>query len=241
MHEASLHDESAFVTLTYDDESLPEWGSLRPSDVTKWLKRLRKSGRFRYFLCGEYGEKGRPHYHALLFGKDFSDKVPVETGKAYTEWCSDQLDASWKLGRTLLGSVTFESAAYVARYVTKKVTGSRAADRYLRVDPSTGELYRLEPEFGRMSRRKGIGRDWIEEFHSDVYPSDEVIVRGRPSKPPRYYDAYISDFDPDASEAVRKERDLKRSAGWENETRERLHVREVCTRARLDLQRRELD
>jgi len=240
MHEASQHEDSCFVTLTYSDEFLPENGSLCLRDMTLWLKRLRKSGRFRYFYCAEYGEtRLRPHYHALLFGRDFPDRVsgpPSKSGEP--QWLSDQLDASWKLGDCYLGNVTFESAAYVARYVTKKVTGSRAAEHYQRVVPQTGELVQVSPEFACMSRRPGIGRGWIQKYSEEVFPSDEVIARGKPSKPPRYYDSYLDSTRPDVAEVVRTTRRKRRNRA--NETPRRLQVRAVCTEARLNLFRREV-
>jgi len=239
MHESSMHQDSCFVTLTYRDEHLPANGSLSLRDVTLWLKRLRKSGGFRYFYCGEYGErKLRPHYHALLFGRDFPDRVQGPPSKSGApQWLSAQLDASWRLGDCYLGAVTFESAAYVARYVTKKVSGSRAAEHYQRVDTQTGELVQVVPEFANMSRRPGIGRGWIERYESEVFPSDEVIARGRPSKPPRYYDAYLDGSRPDVAEAVREGRRERRNRA--NETPRRLQVRAVCAEARLNLHRRD--
>lgn len=239
MHEASLHADSCFITCTYDDEHLPEDGSLEPRDMTLFLKRLRKRGRFRYFMCGEYGAKRqRPHYHALLFGRDFADKFRVEDSKSgEPQWESRELSRTWTAGRATVGVLNFESAAYVARYCVQKVTGDAAASHYERLNPLTGELVMVEPEFGRMSRRPGIGRGWIDRFHEEVYPSDEVIARGHPSKPPRYYDAYLRDLDEDASEAVRRER--RKSRNRSEETAERLSVRRVCAEARLNLYSRE--
>jgi len=128
--------------------------------------------------------------------------------------------------------LNFESAAYIARYVTKKVTGQRAAAHYERVSPSTGELVQVEPEFATMSRRPGIGAGWFAKYGSEVYPSDEVIVRGRACRPPRYYDERLSEGELSALKA-------RRFADGFGEFRERgskrLRVREVCTEARLNL------
>jgi len=235
MHEKQMHEDSCMVTLTYDDDHLPDHGSLSLEDMTLFLKRLRKRSRFRYFYCGEYGEeRKRPHYHALLFGIDFPDKVRCGTTKSGAEaWTSPELAAIWKGGSVQVGTITFESAAYVARYCVKKVTGSQAKTEYERVDPRTGEIVSVRPEFANMSRRPGIGARWIEKFHSEVYPSDEVIVRGYAAKPPRYYDAYLKSVDADASEAVRRERSKARS--YEHETADRLSVRAVCAEAKLNL------
>jgi len=228
------------VTLTYSDEWLPKGGTLVPRDMTNFMKRLRRRiapRKVRFFGCGEYGEQTmRPHYHLLLFGFDFPDKVRVATSKEYPEWESKMLDETWGFGSTLIGSVSFESAAYVARYVVKKVSGPLAAGHYRYAD---GEGWtELEPEFGRMSRRPGIGKVWLEQFGDEVYPADEVISRGRQAKPPRFYDSLLEEASPLEMWMVRRERELARKP--ENETEERLAVREKVTKSRLSLKRRPL-
>ena len=241
MHEAKLHEENCFLTLTYSDEHLPENGSLDRGAFPRFMKRLRKSGvQARYFHCGEYGaQSGRPHYHACLFGHSFlDDRKKWAERSGLPVWRSPELERLWPYGNSEIGSLTFESAAYVARYVTKKVTGQAAEDHYERLNPLTGELVQLEPEFATMSRRPGIGAGWFEKFGSDVFPSDEVIVNGHPSKPPRYYDERLRTSDPEAFERIRANRRLRRNR--EHETPERLAARETCTQARLSLSPRGL-
>ena len=158
VHEASLHADNCFITLTFDDSHLSHTGTLITSDFQKFMKRLRKefSGRrIRYFHCGEYGEKlGRPHHHACLFGFDFSDKVLWSVRSNVKLYRSPTLDRIWGQGYCTIGDVNFESAAYVARYVTKKITGEVAVDHYkVGVDVSTGEVISKKPEFVTMSRR----------------------------------------------------------------------------------------
>lgn len=241
MHEAQMHEHNCMVTLTFDDEHLPSDGvSVR--DLQLFFKRLRKHSAFRYYACGEYGDNfARPHYHALLFGLSFPDRYQIEDSPSGApQWMSPLLDRTWKQGRCSIGSVTFESAAYVARYVTKKVTGDRAADHYTVLNPLTGELIRLNPEFGTMSRNPGIGRSWFERYSRDVYPFDEVVARGHPSKVPRYYDKIHEAVAPEAHQAVRKER-AARGPDYRNSTDERLRVREVCASARLSQSTRRLE
>lgn len=194
MHEASLHTDNCFITLTYNDENLPEGGSLQLKHYQDFMKRLRKrfgSG-IRFFHCGEYGEKfSRPHYHACLFNFDFPDKQIFKSGEnnLYT---SKALQELWPHGFSTIGDVTFESAAYVARYITKKITGDKAEDHYEILDPRTGELTQRKPEYTTMSRRPGIGKGWFDKYRTDVYPSDEVVLRGGKSmKPPKAYDRYF--------------------------------------------------
>lgn len=241
LHEASLYESSCMVTLTYDDEHLPLMGSLDRRAVPLFLKRLRKAtGPFRYFQVGEYGELTmRPHYHALLFGKDFADKVRVNRTEEYPEWTSETLESTWGSGRCLIGSVTFESAAYVARYVTKKVTGRDAVGgHYELVDTSTGEVHALEPEYGTMSRRPGLGKGWYERFGEGVERHDSVVVRGREAKPPRFYDGLLEERSPFALWMAKRERELARKP--ENETEDRLVAREAVAKSRLTLKRRSL-
>lgn len=189
IHEASLYDFNCFLTLTYNDEHLPANRSLRPEDFTKFMKRFRKKyGKgIRYFQCGEYGEKFyRPHHHACIFNFDFPDKEllgvhlgnPLYISPSLQELWSDPSDGK-PLGYASIGLVTFESAAYVARYILKKVTGDLADEHY-------GD--RL-PEYVTMSRRPGIGADWLRKFSSDAYPKDFITIRdGLKCRPPKFYD-----------------------------------------------------
>lgn len=232
MHEASMREDNAFVTLTLDDRHLPADGSLSVRTHQLFLKRLRKriGVPIRFFLCGEYGEKnGRPHYHACIFGYRFPDRVRWTVRNGHTVWRSEELESVWPYGQSEIGSLTFESAAYVARYCTKKVTGRGALDHY------AGRV----PEYAAMSRRPGIGAGWIERFYSDVYPSDEVIVREKSCKPPRYYDQYMEGREPETATRVRRLRSEARRLS--EETPERLAVREVCAQARLSTFKREVE
>jgi len=247
MHEASCHQVNSFVTLTYDEDHLPLGGSLQLADFQLFLKRLRKAiepKRVRFFHCGEYGsELSRPHYHALLFGHDFEDKTLWADRGTGPVWRSEELERLWSLGLSEIGSVSFESAAYVARYCTKKVTGKASDDHY--VDRVTG-LVRA-PEYATMSRDPGIGANWFDRFRSDVYPSDEVVARGRTSKPPRFYDQLLerktSVYGPlekglNRESWSRLKRDRAKARNHADETPERLAVREVCAIARNSFQRR---
>ena len=206
MHESKLYDENVFLTLTYSDGDLPFDGSLNVRHFQLFMKRLRKrfaDRKIRFFHCGEYGERlGRPHYHALIFNLDFPDKkfYKVENGNNY--YTSKILDGLWGFGFVIIGAVTFESAAYVARYVTKKITGDAADDHY--VNRESGCV--LAPEYVTMSRRPGIASDWFKRFRSDVFPSDEVIVRGKSCKPPRFYDSIYEAESPDDFARVKSER-----------------------------------
>lgn len=142
MLEALVHPSASFVTLTYDKEHLPENNSLQPRDLQLFMKRIRFNTGLplRYFGVGEYGDHTqRPHYHLALFGLG-----PDST---------DCVRKSWGMGHVYLGTLSYDSAAYVAGYVTKKMT---AHD-----DP---RLHGRYPEFARMSKRPGIGAHSIPDI-----------------------------------------------------------------------------
>lgn len=191
LHEAQMHEENCVVTLTYDDDHLPYNRSLCKRDFQLFMKRLRKKfpeKRIRYFHCGEYGERfKRPHYHVLLFGFDFPDKLATPGTRAGSkEWVSQMLLDVWGNGRATVGELNFNSAAYVARYVLKK--HSKRDVSHYEVVAEDGECLPIEPEYVTMSRRPGIGRDWFEAFRTDVFPHDFVVVKGARMRPPKYYD-----------------------------------------------------
>lgn len=240
MHEASLYEDNCFITLTYDDAHVPADGSLDKGAVPKAIRALRKRGHAaRYFQCGEYGDASRrPHYHACVFGFGFPDRVPWAVRNGNQVWRSGLLEELWPVGLSEVGSLTFESAAYVARYVCKKVTGSRAEGAYSRVDDSTGEVFSVEPEFATMSRRPGIGSRWFGQFGNEVFPADEVIVRGRPCRPPRFYDNQLSEVELQELKASRQARGFRK---FYERGAERLAVREACTKARMSLSPRSLE
>jgi len=239
MHEASLQDDNCFITLTYDDEHLPSDGSLVKHHFQDFMKRLRRRfepRRFRFFHCGEYGEQlHRPHYHALLFGLCFEDGELFSERDGARLFVSPLLNATWGKGFATFGEVTFESCAYVARYCVKKVNGEKAFFHYISPD---GVM--LEPEYCTMSRRPGIGREWYDEFSGDVFPSDEVIMRGKVLKPPRYYQKLYQIDDAEGYEALlakRKEFFGKHQADC---TPERLRQREVVKLAQVSFLKRSL-
>lgn len=239
MHEAALYERNCFVTLTYDDEHLPARSSLDYSHFQKFMRRLRKEpgarNAVRFYMCGEYGSQmERPHFHACLFNWDFQDKTYWRTSAAGAKcYRSGQLERLWPYGHCEIGAVTFESAGYVARYCVAKVTGHNAQAHYRRVDLATGEIYSLTPEFNRMSLKPGLGARWLEKFRRDVYPHDYVVVRGHETRPCRYYDQLQSVYFPEEMEQIKFQREQQGRAAFEDNTPERLAVREEVTAARI--------
>lgn len=245
MHEASMHDQNAFITLTYSPEHLPRDFSLNKVHFQDFMKRLRyhfDGDTLRFFHCGEYGDNlERPHYHACLFGIDFEDRTLLKQTEAGSKiYTSAMLEHIWGMGFCTVGDVTFESAAYVARYVTKKITGDRAIDHYIKTDPRTGEAFDVSPEYVTMSRRPGIAREWWLRYREEVTNGDSVLINGREIKPPRYYDKLFEAHHGDV-ESLKKLRveNAKRYAA--NNTPARLRVREICQNARFNLLKRGLE
>lgn len=244
MHESTLHEHNAYITLTYNDENVPHDGGLHHRDFQLFLKRLRKhfNHPVRYYMCGEYGGQfGRPHFHAILFGVNFAD---------YTEWRrspsgemlfrSATLERLWPYGYSSIGAVTFESAAYVARYIMKKATGDKYHRTYDSVNTETGEVFTRNPEYNRMSLKPGIGADWYSKYKGDVFPHDRVIYDGISQKPPRYYDKLYSRDNPDSFIEIKSKRMLDMNDNWRDNTPNRLLAKETVTNAKLSKLKRGL-
>lgn len=168
MLEAAQYKDNAFVTLTYNDENLPDNLSVSPKALSVFIRALRDQGyKLRFFGCGEYGDvSGRPHYHAALFG--FPSCLYGITRKR-PECCRQcsSVQKAWGLGNSYLGTLEPKSMQYVAGYINKKMTKHD--------DP------RLEgrlPEFARMSLRPGIGYGLMHDLASTLmeYKLDETLV-----------------------------------------------------------------
>lgn len=261
VHEARMHSENCFVTCTYDSAHLPSDLSLRPRDFTLFHKRWRESlmrehrarkrrgeaeptPNPRFYMCGEYGERfSRPHYHAILFGFYPKDAVLYrKTDRGDNIYTSRWLDRVWGLGQCFVGAMSFESAAYIARYCLKKVyDGSKHRAIF---DPTTGEIIYREHEYARMSNRPGIGAAWFDRFFSDVFPHDRVVVRGVKNPVPKYYVKRLDAVSPLYAADVKAKRVVKAEArNLEMEAAEgfdwqRLEVHEKVKLAALNLLRR---
>lgn len=111
-----------FCTFTYSNEHLPDNASLERSVHDTFLKRLRSLMKYRYgvdkiryYWCGEYGkERGRPHYHAILFGINSNYKQEVEQcwHKGYAKVCS-------LINSTKSKGKGFGAMRYVVKYTLK--------------------------------------------------------------------------------------------------------------------------
>lgn len=240
-HEAQMHKHNAFVTLTYRDNPL----TLNHRHFQLFLKRLRKARdhQVRFYMAGEYGSAlQRPHYHACLFGTWFPDQVQFSKRGNTTLYTSRELDELWQHGFCTVGEVNIQTAGYVARYVTKKITGDLAKLHYRKIDPDTGELIEIAPEYNQMSLKPGIGAAWLDKFTADVYPRGEVLSRGHWSTAPRYYDKrYGAANTEDFENIVKTRRELKARENASDNTPERLEVKKAVATARLNLRKRSIE
>lgn len=182
----------------------------------------------RFYYCGEYGDKlDRPHYHLCLFGVDFPDKEHIYTKNGRKYYKSEILSRYWKFGNNVITDLTFESAAYVSRYCTKKLNGE-AAKEY------GGRL----PPFGQASLKPGIGALWVDRFgFSDLYSNDRLVVRGGHfMKSPRYYDKLLEKRNPELFFKIKQARYSVASDNVEHP--DRAIAREVIVAQRSDLLKR---
>jgi hypothetical protein len=246
VHESKLWPKNSFITLTYSDIHLPWDNSLKKRDFQLFMKRLRKSNPrakddpIRYYHCGEYGERTRrPHYHAIMFNYDPPDKKHWKTNRRTGEkyYTSEELNRIWGKGYCVIGEVTYESAAYVARYVLKKINGPKSKEHYTHIlSYETGECVDLQPEYTTMSRKPGIGKNHYEQFKSDIYPSDFCVHKGKKQKVPRYYDR-LYEIENESEFRKIKERRVKnaqRESVKYNNTPDRLVIREKVQQSKLN-------
>lgn len=236
--EARSHDQNSFVTLTYSDDHLPADRSLDKTHLQKFFKRLRKQmGPFRYYACGEYGEQTkRAHYHACLFGIDFHDKVEMRRINEHTLYYSAQLEQLWGLGHCSVGDLTFQSAAYCARYVLKKKMGTGDLQHAV-LDEDTGELTPVRQPYAVMSLKSAIGKEWLTKNHGDIYNADKdfLAMRDQKLKPPKYFDRLYDTINPARLEKIKKRRKEERT----ELSLQELRAHEKITRART-IQRKQV-
>ena len=221
MKEANQYENNVMITLTYDNEHLPitkidENGEVKATLVKKhhqdFMKRLRKAfepQKIRFYMCGEYGEKrDRPHYHIICFNLKIDDLKFKEW--SFCDWSkeknplyeSKKITNIWKQGRVILNEVNYETCAYVARYVTKKIKGVESAEYY----ENRGQL----PEYTCMSRRPGIGEKFYEDNKDKIRNGEKIWQKTKKKvievKPGRYFDKLLEKDDPEALQKLKNQR-----------------------------------
>ncbi len=258
VHEAQMHLDSTYITLTFSDEALLErekkYGispnTLDHSDWQRFYKKLkshirRKHGssyakKLRFYMCGEYGdETARPHYHACIFGWQFDDKVFYKIHNGNMLYTSETLNKIWGMGYCPIGNVTFQSAAYIARYVMKKRTGKDAPDHYTIYDEDTGAvLEQIQPEYNRMStgtkETRGLGYSWIKKYYQEVLNNDFIIHDKKKFMVPEYYEKVLYEEFPEEMDDIKEARVLNALKHVDNNTEERLAVRETILNKKIE-------
>jgi hypothetical protein len=248
VHEGELHQQNDFLTLTYRPEDLPPGGTLVKEHLSQFMKRLRKrhGNGIRFYGAGQYGgEFGRPHYHVLLFGKQF-ERTEIVRWNPQPHRCiyrSRELDEPrpghdekplWPYGYSSVGAFTPGSAQYVASYIQERKDGPEADEFYgaeWTTTPSGAKIkkYLKLPEFALMSRGGthgfGIGADWIDQYYTDCYPKDFVMVGNRRERPPAYYDKRYEQTHPEEYKKIKEKR--KAYAQEHPKTAKRLHDKET--------------
>lgn len=209
------------------------------------LRPIPRRPTLRYYYGGEYGDRyRRPHYHVCLFGIEFADRKHVDTTKlGFKLYESERLRELWPYGQHMIGDLTWETAAYTARYIMKKVTGDQAEYYYRELDFDTGEWIDTQPEFNDMSRNKGIGHDWYQRYTKDAYKQKEsyVRVRNAKTKPPRYYDKLHQRQFPEHYETIKRERRKEAIKKAKNFTKPRLLAAEKITNQKIQSLRQKIE
>jgi len=280
--EAHSWENNCFITLTYSPEKIPKNSSLVLRDFQKFMKRLRrrcvgvqeiehpKTGEMvkpiRVYYCGEYGDENqRPHYHAILFNFDFPDKIKYKVNNGYTLYTSKILDDLWSdsvdgasLGFASVGECNFDTIAYVARYMLKKVKGSAKDELitktfytpqgsinvdllpYQRFNSITGEVVDVLPEFSNCSRAWGIGKQYFDKYNAEIYVTDTVVYKGRECPPPRYFDSLLKNNDYEKYEEIKIARTDNAKKYLDNNTQARLNVRKRVKESQIKTLKREV-
>ena len=224
VHEAKMHKENSFITLTYSDENLKS-SKLQYIDFQLFAKRLRKKikksdpdKKISIFVTGEYGEKTkRPHWHAIIFNWRPSDTIPLYKNERGDQvYTSGTLNELWPFGRSELGSVTFESAGYVARYAAKKlVHGNDGTHDYNPIS--------------KKSSKNAIGKLFLETYYKDIFNYGEVVLdNGTKSTIPRYYEKWLQKNHPhDWIDYVTKLKASRLQAAEEKKQRQQAKIDDI--------------
>lgn len=212
MYELPRHNYGYFITLTYNDEHLPEKNSLYKKDMSNFIKRWRQDHYkyhvegLKYYYCGEYGSRNnteRPHYHMIAF---MDNPIPDLKFHSYNNgnplYKSELMTARWGKGFVSIGEVTQESRQYVAGYINKKLLGKGA-----RIYDEKGIL----PPYTESSN--GLSKLTPEEI-TQIYEYDIVYRMGKNEvksfKPPKNFDIQLDEIQPEWLKQIKEIRKTNR-------------------------------
>lgn len=229
--EAKQWKQNYFVTITYDENHLPqpdeietkdgftytdngEWnGCLVKKDLTQFIKNVRQimkrdhnQDNIRFMACGEYGEQGaRPHYHIIFFNLNLplEDLFEPKIINKEMYYRSHIIERAWNKGISNVSEASWNNIAYTARYITKKINGPESEDLYA----ENGKI----KEFFRVSRMPGIGEQYYRDHWKEIYDKDEIIVKNKAgivaSRPPKYYDKIFEKEHPEEWKKIKAKRE----------------------------------
>lgn len=198
VHEAQMHEKNIFLTLTYSEDHI-ENNRLEYKSFQDFMKRLRKhieysepfydknKHRISYMVTGEYGKlTKRKHWHAIIFNYHPTDPQHIRTTErdelVYT---SQELSNLWGKGLIEFGSVTLDSAGYVARYSAKQLTHGKDNEHDYRPIHKT-------------SSKRAIGKSFLEKYHADIFNYGYVVLpNGQRAGIPRYYEDWYKETYPE--------------------------------------------
>ena len=168
---AQYPDNSYFITLTFNDDSLEKFKDNPNKAVLLFLDRFRKkvnsNNQIRHWIVPEFGTlHGRIHYHGILFNLPLADYS--------NQQLADLLESSWSYGFVDISLCRGDGAPrYVSKYVTKSYSN-----------------------FGKIPRvisSIGIGKSYLNEenlrFHKDKkgFLRPYILKNGYKIPLPRYY------------------------------------------------------
>ena len=214
-----------------------EYGQVCKNCGTSYVMHPESKSNKKYTGCDNWVKGlGRPHYHAIIYGISFDDMEVFKRTKANEIiYKSDTLNELWGKGFCSIGEVTFESCAYVARYIMKKITGDQAQGHYVKqvgIDEDTGEVLTtpIKPEYITMSRNPAIGKEWCQKYLTDIAKNDAVLLSRKgqtfETRPPRYFMKQLQKTDEVAYEQVKTKRREQKAQLRKDNTDERSVVKE---------------
>lgn len=191
LQEEKVCQSSSFITITYDNESVPitplGYLGLRKRHLQLFFKRLRKAhgddigvnskgiiaginNPIKYYAVGEYGGRTeRPHYHIILY----NCKLELIQDAWTNTWTDNHA------GKIHYGKVEGASIGYTLKYLMKKRK---------KIDPKHDDR---EREFSLIS--KGLGISYLTESMANWHVEDLInnmyctLPGGVKIPMPRYY------------------------------------------------------
>jgi len=195
-HEIACHNENCFITLTYDNDSLPSYLIVK-DEFQKFIKKLRKKtkSKLKYIVSHEYGGKtGRPHHHAIIFGWNPSKQEFLrEAPSGEPLFISEEVNQLWPHGYHSIGTANEKTAYYIAAYSLKSSTHDVIND-------DNGQIIQVSDSMDA-SKNKAIGYEYFLKNAEQLVNSSCQL--------PRYYVKLLERHFPDLLEVYENESMIK--------------------------------